>query len=327
VELRDLKVLHWRGARAAGASAPETHPSLDWFPIETCQRRVAVVAGEDAMVLARCQFPDDGALESFEGPDAYAFLLRFASGLESKLVAETEIFGQIKSAWREFDGRGSPLARQLSPWVQLLFQDAKEIRAQHLSRLGSASYGSQTRRLLGEDANDGATLLIGAGQLAQSIAPWLPGCELWLSNRTRERALELARELAKREPARPVRVIDADLEAELSAWRSARNVVVCVPADAPRDIARVAAWRERIERPGRVIHLGLGSDGAAPWTELPQLVSLGALFEMLQAQSQQRRRQFERAGRACQEKALLRSLGANSSHPHSWEDLAAFDSL
>jgi hypothetical protein len=56
-------------------------------------------------------------------------------------------------------------------------------------------------------------------------------------------------------------------------------------------------------------------------------VSLGALFEMLQAQSQQRRRQFERARRACQEKALLRSLGANSSHPHSWEDLAAFDSL
>ena len=40
-----------------------------------------------------------------------------------------------------------------------------------------------------------------------------------------------------------------------------------------------------------------------------------------------RRRQFERARRACQEKALLRSLGANSSHPHSWEDLAAFISL
>jgi glutamyl-tRNA reductase len=288
---------------------------------------VAVVAGEDAMALARRQFPDDGALESFEAADAYAFLLRFASGLESKLVAETEIFGQIKSAWREFDGVGSALARQLSPWVQLLFQDAKEIRAQHLSRLGSASYGSQTRRLLGDDAISGATLLIGAGQLAQSIAPWLPGCELWLCNRTRERAVELARELAKREPTRPVRVIDAGLEAELSAWRSARNVVVCVPADAPRDIARVAAWRERIERAGRVIHLGLGSDGAAPWTELPQLVSLGALFEMLQAQSQQRRRQFERARRACQEKALLRSLGANSSHPHSWEDLAAFDSL
>ncbi len=277
--------------------------------------------------LVRRQFPDDGALESFEGADAYAFLLRFAAGLESKLVAETEIFGQIKTAWREFCDRGSALACQLSPWIQLLFQDAKEIRSQHLSRLGSASYGSQTRRLLGDEAGAGPTLLIGAGQLAQSVAPWLPGSELWLWNRTRERALELARELAKREPARPLRVIEASADAELAAWRGARNVIVCVPGDAVQDAARVAAWQQRAERAGRVIHLGLPADGAAPWKGLPGLVSLGALFEMLQLQSEQRRRQFERARRACQEKALLRSLGATSSHPHSWEDLAAFDSL
>jgi hypothetical protein len=45
-------------------------------------------------------------------------------------------------------------------------------------------------------------------------------------------------------------------------------------------------------------------------------------------QTEQRRRQIERARRACLEKALLRSLGgANSSHPHSWEDLAAFHAI
>jgi glutamyl-tRNA reductase len=326
VELRDLKVLNWRGARAAGAAA-EAASGLDYFPIDTCQRRVAIVHGSETLALVRREFPDDGALESFEAADAYAFLARFAAGLESKLIAETEIFGQIKTAWREFCERGSPLARQLSPWMQLLFQDAKEIRSQHLSKLGSASYGSQARRLLGDEASGGPTLLVGAGQLAQSVAPWLPGSELWLWNRTRERAVELARELAKRDPARPVRVIEAGLEAELAAWRCARNVIVCVPSDAPKDGARVAAWQQRIDRAGRVIHLGLGADGAAPWHELPELVSLGALFDMLQTQSEQRRRQFERARRACQEKALLRTLGANSSHPHSWEDLAAFDSL
>jgi hypothetical protein len=122
-------------------------------------------------------------------------------------------------------------------------------------------------------------------------------------------------------------VIDGGADAELAAWRYARNVIVCVPGDPAKDAARVAAWHERVDRAGRVIHLGLPADGAAPWNALPELVSLGALFEMLQAQSEQRRRQFERARRACQEKALLRSLGATSSHPHSWEDLAAFDSL
>jgi hypothetical protein len=330
VELRELNVLHWRGARIAGAPAPPARPGLDWFPIDTCQRRVAVVSGSAAAALARQELPADGALESFQGAEAYAFLLRFAAGLESKLLAEAEIFGQIKQAWRDFSERGSPLVHQLDPWVQHLFQDAKAVRAQYLANLGSASYGSQTRRLLGEEAHGGPILLVGAGQLAQTVAPWLTGSELWLWNRTPQRALELSRELIKRDSSRPVRLIEADRESELAAWRAAHNVVVCVPSDAPRDAARIAAWRERAqrgERGGRVIHLGLGAEGVAPWNELPELVSLGALFDMLQAQSEQRRRQFERARRACQEKALLRSLGANSSHPHSWEDLAAFDSL
>lgn len=277
--------------------------------------------------MARLEFPADGAIETFEGADAYAFLLRFACGLESKLVAETEIFGQIKQAWREFSERGSPLARQLSPWIQLLFQDAKAVRAQYLAKLGSASYGSQVRRLLGDDARTGPTLLIGAGQLAQSVAPWLTGSQLWLWNRTSARAMELSRELAKRDAARPVRVIEGGSHEELAAWRGARNVIVCIPVDESLDEARVAAWNERSDRAGRVVHLGLGIDGAKPWSALPQLLSLGALFEMLQAQSELRRRQIERARRACLEKALLRSLGANSSHPHSWEDLAAFHSL
>jgi glutamyl-tRNA reductase len=324
VELRDFNVLHWRGARAPSAAAPECSSRSDLFLIDTCQRRVAIVSGREAQSVARQEFPADGAIEIFEGADAYAFMLRFACGLESKLVAETEIFGQIKQAWRQFSEHGSPLARKLSPWIQLLFQDAKAVRAQYLAKLGSASYGSQVRRLLGEDAKGGPILLIGAGQLAQSVAPWLTGSELWLWNRTPERAAELSRELAKRDAARPVRVIDAGHEAELAAWRSARNVILCIPPDANLDNARVGAWTGRSDRAGRVVHLGLGADGSAPWNGLAELVSLGALFEMLQAQSELRRRQIERARRVCLEKALLRSLSANSSHPHSWEDLAAF---
>ncbi|HWW19168.1 MAG TPA: hypothetical protein VNZ06_00050 [Steroidobacteraceae bacterium] len=327
MELCDFNVLHWRGARAPRAAVPQTRSGVDRFLIDTCQRRVAVVSGREALDQARLEFPSDGAIELFAGADAYAFLLRFACGLESKLVAETEIFGQIKQAWREFSGARSPLARQLSPWIQLLFQDAKAVRAQCLAKLGSASYGSQVRRLLAEDAKGGPTLLIGAGQLAQSVAPWLTGSELWLWNRTSERAQELSRELAKRDPARPVRVIDSSADAELAAWRAARNVILCVPADDPHDSARVQAWAQRSDRGGRVVHLGLGAQGATPWNDLPELVSLGALFEMLQAQTELRRRQIERARRACLEKALLRSLGANSSHPHSWEDLAAFHAI
>ena len=332
MELQDLIVLHWRGAHQASGTAPESVSGQDVFLIDTCQRRVAVLADPAAHAAAVREFPADGVLESFSGSQAYAFLLRFACGLESKLVAETEIFGQIKQAWRIFSERGSALARQLSPWVQLLFQDAKAIRAQYLGHLGSASYGSQVRRLLGDEPARGATLLIGAGHLAQSVAPWLAGAELWLYNRTAERALELSREVAKRDPARPIRVIEGGLAAELAGWRAAQHVVVCIPGDAQLDAQRVAARREYLsaagsDGPGRVIHLGLGAAPPAPWSELPGVVSLGSLFDMLRSHSQLRARALQRAQHACLEKAVLRSLGASSSHPHSWEDLAAFQTL
>jgi hypothetical protein len=318
MDLRLLKVLHSHVTPVA---------STHGFEIRTCQRSVVVLYGFEGLSAARAQFPANGDLEQFEGAAAYAFLLRFCCGLESKLVAETEIFGQIKQAWRDFSAQGSTLAQQISPWVQHLFRDAKEIRAQYLGSLGSASYGSQVRRLLGDDAAAaaGPTLLIGAGQLAQAIAPWLTGSELWLSNRTAARARELARELGKRSPERPVRVFEDGIEGELAAWRGAHQIVICVPPDADSDRLRIAAWRERTGSGGSIIHLGAGAEAAAPWKDLPEFVSLGALFDMLQAHSDVRRRQIERARAACREKALLRGLGANASHPHSWEDLAAFN--
>ncbi len=332
MELSDLHVLHWRGAHLVAGAAPEVVCGQDLFLIDTCQRRVAVLAGSSARLTALCAFPVDGAVETFSGEDAYAFLLRFACGLESKLLAETEIFGQIKQAWRLFSERGTPVARQLSPWVQLLFQDAKAIRAQHLGHLGSASYGSQVRRLLGDEPTHGATMLIGAGHLAQSVAPWLDNSALWLYNRTAERALELSREVAKRAPQRPMQVMAGGFEAELAGWRQAQHLVVCIPGDPQRDAARVAARREYLasnagQGPGRVIHLGLGAEPPSPWSELPGIVSLGCIFDMVRSHSQQRARAFQRAQQACLEKAVLRSLGASSSHPHSWEDLAAFQYL
>jgi hypothetical protein len=323
MELRSLNVLHWRGSGSGPAVTTEPADS-DAFFIDTCQRRVGVLLGSEALEATRLRFPVDGALEHLAGTAAYAFLLRCCCGLESKLVAETEIFGQIKQAWRAFSETPSSIARRLAPWMQQLFQDAKEIRAQHLANLGGVSYGSQVRKLLGEEAGAGPTLLLGAGQLAQSVGPWLTGTELWLWNRTPARARELALELSKRTPHRPVRVIEEDLEAEQAAWRQAAQVVLCVPPDPLRDPARVVAWRSRVVAGGRLVHLGAGADGAAPWNDLPGFVSLGTLFGMLQAHSDVRRRQIERARNACAEKALLRSLGANASHPHSWEDLAAF---
>jgi len=335
MKLAELHVFHFDGASAAlstGELAAASTQSQAWV-IATCQRSVVVVAGRAAREALLQRLPSAAAARAFESAEAYAFLLRFACGLESKLLGETEIFGQIKESWRAFSAAPSLQSRQLVGAVQSLFQDTKEVRANQLSSLGSASYGSQVRRLLGT-ASAGPTLLVGAGQLAQSVAPWIETSELLLWNRTTDRAHELAALVQERHAQRACRVLENSLDAELAAWSQAGDVVLCVPADAERDAARIAAWRSRAGHSGRIVHLGLGTSGTdkdssseALWASVPGLTSLTALFDMLRAQSDQRRVQVVRARRACAEKAVLRSLGSNATQPHGWEDLAAFATI
>lgn len=339
VELRLLTIVHWRGGQALAAeSAPLSVTAVEHaLIIGTCQRRVALMVGTAPSEQLLARFPADGGIETFHGRDAYAFLLRFACGLESRLAGETEIFGQIKQAWQQFSAGGSELARQLASCMQQLFQDTKEVRAQHLSGMGSASYGSLVRRLLGDGGRNthsnthssGPTLLVGAGQLGQAVAPWLDNAELWIWNRSPDRAVELAALIKARQPERKLRVLESTPAAELQAWREAQDVVVCVPLDAERDALRVAAWQSgaAARAGGQVIHLGTQEVAETQWHQVSHLTSLGVLFGMLREHNEQRRRQIERARRACVEKALLRSLGSSVTLAHGWEDLLAFDCL
>jgi Glutamyl-tRNAGlu reductase, N-terminal domain len=328
MKLADLQVLHLdAGAFQLAPAELEAARGLSqaWV-IATCQRTVIVTAGSEARARIAERTPAAARAQCFTGAEAYAFLLRFACGLESRLVGETEIFGQVKESWRAFAAAPSVLSRQLDSWVQLLFKDTKEVRACQLSSLGSASYGSQVRRLLGA-ATSGPTLLVGAGQLAQAVAPWLETCELLLWNRTTDRARELARLVQERNPQRACRVLEGGVQAELDAWSRAGDVVLCVPADTARDARRIAAWRARPGHGGRIVHLGLGEAKDASWVDVPGLTSLTALFDMLRAQSDQRSVQVTRARRACAEKAVLRSLGPSATQAHGWEDLAAFATI
>ena len=328
MKLANLQVLHLDAAafQLAPADRAAARGGAEAWLIDTCQRTVIVTAGRDARDQVVARLPAAERAQGFAGAEAYAFLLRFACGLESRLVGETEIFGQIKESWREFAAVPGALSRELDSWVQRLFTDTKEVRAGPLSRLGSASYGSQVRRLLGA-ATAGPTLLVGAGQLAQAVAPWLETRELLLWNRTPDRAHELARLVQERNPQRACQVLDGSTADELQAWSRAGDVIMCVPADATRDAGRIAAWQARQPHGGRIVHLGLGASNHAHWTDVAGLTSLASLFDMLRTQSDQRSVQVARARRACAEKAVLRSLGPSATQAHGWEDLAAFATI
>ena len=328
MNLAQLQVLHLDGGalKLAPADLALARGGHHAWVIDTCQRTVIVALGRNARAQMAERLPMASAAQAMSGAEAYAFLLRFACGLESRMAGETEVFGQIKESWRDLSASPGALSRQLEGVVQALFQDTKEIRATHLSKLGSASYGSQVRRLLGA-ASTGPTLLVGAGQLAKAVAPWLETGELWLWNRSADKAHELARRVQERRPERVCRVLDGTVETELSAWSRAADVLLCVPADAARDAARIAVWQARAGHSGRIVHLGLGESRDSSWDGVPGLTSLTALYDMLRAQSELRGTQLTRARRSCEEKAARRTLGARDAHTHGWEDRAAFATI
>lgn len=274
---------------------------------------------------------DAAGFEKHSGAEGYRFLLQLACGLESEIAGETEILGQIKQAWRDYEATHAEPARALRPWMQRLLQDTKEIRSEYVVGLGSATYGSLVRRLLGGDL-PGPTLLLGAGQLAETILPFLDSGEVLVWNRSPQRAREmLARQRVPQTQGR-VHLLDSTTEAEGSAWRRAHDVILCIPADAMQDAERVRWWRHHAAADGRVLHLGIDSAAGTAWADLPNLFTLRDLFNLRDNQALQREAQLARARRACRNKAQLARLddadGSRvGSSNHGWEDLAVFQAF
>lgn len=104
--------------------------------------------------------------EVLEGYQALQFLIQVVCGLQSTLLGETEVHGQFK----KFISDHSEL-KNLGEAVLVV---VKKIRTDHLSDLGSQSYGSYIRKKI---SNGNSISLVGAGMLVQEILPWLKKVE------------------------------------------------------------------------------------------------------------------------------------------------------
>jgi glutamyl-tRNA reductase len=295
------------------------------FHVDSCQRWIWLDASSvegEGKSSDLGDFALNGA-EVFAGADAYQFLLQVATGLESQVIGETDIFGQLKEAWKVYSKNASLLASELAPWMQKLFEDTKEMRTQYLQNLGGSSYGSLLRKLLREKKSvAGPSLLIGAGALAEGIAPYLD-TELFISNRNQERAEALAALLRKQNPEARIRVLSC-FEEEQEAMKTVARVIVAIPVKVPpngMDAKRITYLQTRSDI--HVIHLGARSGESKEWDALPFFDSLDSLFEIEKTLSRTRSVQVERARVACRERSKLRALGG-SFVAHGWEDLAVF---
>jgi len=131
-------------------------------------------------------------------------LFSVASGLDSMVLGETEITGQIKTAYEA--ARGANLTgRVLNCAFQRAFQVVKAVRTQTQIGRGATSVGSVAvqlaEKIFGGNFNDKTVMIIGAGKMGEAcirhIAKNGVG-SIVVANRTLAHAEELAREFGGR---------------------------------------------------------------------------------------------------------------------------------
>jgi glutamyl-tRNA reductase len=131
--------------------------------------------------------------------DVVRHLFRVSAGLDSMLLGEAEILGQVRDAYlRAHDGRAT------GPVLNRLFQAALEIgkRVRAETELGTrpmgvASAGMKLAERIFGKLSDRSALVLGAGTISEQVVSQLRDRKiknLYLSNRSREKAEEFARQ-------------------------------------------------------------------------------------------------------------------------------------
>ncbi|MFT8210023.1 MAG: glutamyl-tRNA reductase [Symbiopectobacterium sp.] len=153
-----------------------------------------------------CQFhhlhPDElkNSLYWHQDNAAVNHLMRVASGLDSLVLGEPQILGQVKKAFAESQ-RGQSLSSELERLFQRSFSVAKRVRTETdigASAVSVAFAACTLARQIFESLVDVTVLLVGAGETIELVARHLREHQvrrMVIANRTRERAQALATEV------------------------------------------------------------------------------------------------------------------------------------
>ncbi|MBW2452974.1 MAG: glutamyl-tRNA reductase [Deltaproteobacteria bacterium] len=152
------------------------------------------------------------------GRDALAHLFRVAASLDSLVVGEPQILGQLKDGITSAQEAGT-MGAELSVAMRNALHVAKKVRTETAIGSGQVSVPSvavDLARHIFADLSGHATLLVGAGEMAETAAKLLAraGAKLQVVNRSNERGAQLARLVGGR--ARPWEELDeAVVEADI----------------------------------------------------------------------------------------------------------------
>ncbi len=183
------------------------HPSVETAIISTCNRTEIYCAGHETALdhtldwLAHSGGVSPSMLRShsyaLEDGMAARHAFRVASGLDSMVLGEAQILGQMKDAVRAAESAGA-LGTTLNQLFQRSFAVAKEVRSSTEIGAHSISMAAAAVRLAGqlfEDLSDIKVLFVGAGEMIELCATHFAAKNpkaIAIANRTLERGEKLA---------------------------------------------------------------------------------------------------------------------------------------
>jgi len=139
-----------------------------------------------------------------EGVAAVEHLFSVTSGLDSMVIGETEITGQVKNAYQTAQQAGLT-GRVLNRLFQTAMQVAKEIRTHTAIGRGATSVGSVAvelaEKVFAGDLSDKTVMILGAGKMGEACVRHLAKSgarSVLVANRSPERAQLLAAEFGGR---------------------------------------------------------------------------------------------------------------------------------
>jgi glutamyl-tRNA reductase len=189
--------------RVAAAGGPGPEAAL----ISTCNRTELYCSADPALVRPAMDWLAEVGGVAHSALSAYTYVLeegeaarhafRVASGLDSMVLGEPQILGQMKQAVREADSAGT-LGSTLHQLFQRSFAVAKEVRSSTEIGAHSISMAAASVRLAGqlfEDLRDIRVLFVGAGEMIELAAAHFAARaprSITIANRTLERGEKLA---------------------------------------------------------------------------------------------------------------------------------------
>ncbi|MDR1011521.1 MAG: glutamyl-tRNA reductase [Opitutaceae bacterium] len=284
--------------------------------LNTCNRVEIYGLAETPAVIARIE-EDFCALQDFPRDtfcairrhatqrDAIQHLLEVASGLDSQMLGETEILGQVKDAYVDAQARRTT-GPVLNRVFQKTFQYAKHVRANTAITAGQVSIANVAvdlaQKIFGKPDRS-RILLLGAGDISEKTAKAFQSrgaTALTVTSRTPERAMSLARALGA--TALPFEHVSGRL--------SDYDIAVCSTAAPGAVITRntvATAMRKRRSQPLFFIDLAMPRDVEPSAADIENvfIYNLDDLARIAQKNRAARESEVARAREILREKSAL----------------------